>query len=446
MEKNNHKPARKLLVGLLAASLIPLAAAIFLLQPSPTQGALLIAWDVLAVLIAWRLLESTLPASYNEWMRRGSNPIEFVERLLRPVEDFITNISNSTQPEKDDILRQRLHRRLDALAKRRNLLPEGGDAKDVTVLISDLRGFTFIADNYSAAEVVKSLNRYFTRMTQIISQYGGTVDKFIGDSIMAIFAKKENERDDAESAVCCAVEMQIAMNAINNENLSLGMPSIFMGVGINSGRVIAGKIGSDLHSEYTVIGKEVNLASRIEASSLRGQILISYSTYALTKNIVQVKEPFSVSVKGKRDSILLYEVKGIGSPYNLIVPEREARRTTRVQINLPFQFQIYEGKVMTSDLYNGVILDIGAGGMLAATKAKIKPHLNIKFRIKGWLGNNQEISGIQTSDIYGKILRVKRINGEYEVNIEFTIIDPQDTAAIKELVNSVLDKSAPVEK
>src|SRR5210317_1840786 len=151
-----------------------------------------------------------------------------------------------------------------------NSLPE---SKYVTILISDIRGFTAMSENYSPSSIIEQLNRYLTIMNEIIiTQYGGTIDKFMGDSVMALFGAPESKSDDIERALNCAVDMQMAMDKINETNKAMGLPNLFMGIGINSGKVIAGKIGSELHSEYTVIGDEVNLASRISAYSMRGQI------------------------------------------------------------------------------------------------------------------------------------------------------------------------------
>lgn len=430
------KPGKKLLIGLFAASLIPLSAATLLLKPDSHATLILFACNITAVLVAWRLLEEILPATYDEWRRRKGRPDKFVERLVQPVEEFIQRIRKNEHPEEDDELRQRLHRRLDGLAKRRNLLPAGGVTREVTILISDLRGFTIITENYSASEVVGVLNRYFTRMTEIITRHGGRVDKFIGDSVMALFPASVSRPNDSERAVCCAAEMQYAMDELNQGNESLGMPTIYMGIGINTGRVVAGKIGSDLYSEYTVVGKEVNLASRIESSTLRGQILISESTYLQARDLISVKDPFNVSVKGKRNPIRLYELTAVGEPYNLIVPEREIRKSLRADVNFPLQFQVCEGKTITSDYYHGRVLNISADGMLVRSATKMNQHLDIKFRV----GTN--ILGRESDDIYGKILRVKKDNiGRYEMNVEFTVINPKDSVAIKELVNQVIDST-----
>lgn len=170
----------------------------------------------------------------------------------------------------------------------------------VTILLSDLRGFTAIAAKYSAPELMATLNRYLEKMSEIILDHGGTIDKFMGDAVMAVFGAPNEHDNDIEEAISCAIEMQIAMNGINEENEAYGIAPLYMGIGINTGEVVAGNLGSRLHSEYTVIGDQVNLASRVEVHSLRGQILLSEHTYQKTKDFIETGNINDVSVKGKQ--------------------------------------------------------------------------------------------------------------------------------------------------
>jgi len=436
------KPETKLLVGLSMTSLITLVAAICILQPSALCAAGLTLCSVLAVLGVRRFLAHTIlsrpvapstePSTSQQWPQRTGDPDKLVDRLVSSIEDFVGNLRENREPSDVARVRQELHHRLGHVVEETTGLPLGSQALEVTVVLSDLRGFSVITEGYSPGQVVDVLNRYFDRMCEIIYRYGGTVDKFMGDCIMALFGAPVSRPSYIEHAACCAVEMQIAMDAFNKENEKLGMPTFYMGIGINTGEVIAGKIGSDLHSEYTVIGNEVNLASRIEAYTLRGQILISEKTFSRIKNLVRVENPIYVSVKGKREPTPLYELLSIGEPYNLQVPEREARRSLRVEVSIPFEFQILEGKVVRPETYEGRILNISSGGMFASTLAEVESYFNMRFRLEF------NILGVKSSDIYGKILRVKKSVELYEMNIEFTAINPQDRNAIKELVDKMV--------
>ncbi len=184
------------------------------------------------------------------------------------------------------------------------------DSRQVTIHISDLRGFTSVAEKYTALGMVELLNRYFERMSEIIIRHGGTIDKFMGDAIMVLFGAPIVRDDDIEAALACAIEMQIAMDDINGQNKAYGIAPLYMGIGINTGEVVVGHLGSTLHSEYTVIGDQVNLASRVEAHSLRGQILLSENTYLLARDFIETGDVNEVKVKGKKSSLRIYELLG----------------------------------------------------------------------------------------------------------------------------------------
>ena len=146
---------------------------------------------------------------------------------------------------------------------------EGFSSRDITILLADLRGFTSICSAYPAGIVLRLLNRCLITMSEIVFQYQGAIDKFMGDSIMVLFDGTNSPEDAARRAVLCAVDMQIAMDELNEHYKQFGFPELYLGVGINTGPVMAGVLGSELYSAYTVIGDEVNLASRIESFSLR---------------------------------------------------------------------------------------------------------------------------------------------------------------------------------
>ena len=178
-------------------------------------------------------------------------------------------------------------------------MKKGWAARDVTVLLADLRGFSAIVDSNPGRKVVDVLNRYLVRMCEIADVNGGTVDKFIGDAVMLVFNAPNNQGHHARHAVTCAVQMQLAMEGINRENASGGFPPLYMGIGINSGRVMAGPLGPPLHVEYAVIGDDVNVASRIESFSLRGQVLIGEATFEQCAGFVATKARMDIFVKGK---------------------------------------------------------------------------------------------------------------------------------------------------
>ena len=190
----------------------------------------------------------------------------------------------------------------------------GGEEKEVTVLFCDLRGFTSLSEKLSPAEVVSLLNTYFTRMIEVISAHQGMVDKFIGDAIMALFGAPIRRENDPLLAVQCALEMQRQMKILNVERTNKGLPPLTMGIGINTGAVIAGNIGSLHRMEYTVIGDTVNIASRLEGASRIGDVLITEATYLKIKDDVQVTRLEPMIFKGKSAQINVYRVDGLVAP------------------------------------------------------------------------------------------------------------------------------------
>ena len=160
--------------------------------------------------------------------------------------------------------------------------------------------------------MVGLLNEYFAEMVEVISRNGGTLNKFLGDCILAIFGAPVSYGNDAVRAVRTALEMMEKMVEFNRTLVEKGKPALNIGVGINTGRVVVGNIGSTERMEYTVIGDAVNVASRLEAlnKELETNILISHSTYQQVKEVIQVKRLKLVRVKGKEKSVWVYEVIG----------------------------------------------------------------------------------------------------------------------------------------
>lgn len=211
----------------------------------------------------------------------------------------------------------------DTLLESPGALTLGGEKRFVTILMSDLRGFTPLSEILDADEVVTMLNRFLGRMVDVIFKHKGTIDEFIGDAILVIFGAPlpGEPRQDARRALACAIEMQQAMKELNAENRELGKPELAMGVGINSGEVVVGNIGSQRRMKYSVVGSPVNLAARIESFTLGGQILISDTTLSYVQDIARVDGQLRVKVKGVDGPVSIFDVGGIGEPYNLYLPE-----------------------------------------------------------------------------------------------------------------------------
>ncbi|MFH1449726.1 MAG: adenylate/guanylate cyclase domain-containing protein [bacterium] len=184
----------------------------------------------------------------------------------------------------------------------------GGEKKEVTILFSDIRKFTTMSEQLLPEKVVFILNRYFTSMSKIIFEYEGTLDKFIGDGIMAFYGAPIYTPDHTKKAVFTALKMREELKRLNEEFKREDISTLNIGIGINTGEVVVGNIGSKERMEYTVIGDNVNLCSRLQSLSQEGQIIISESTYQKIKDLVEVIKLEAVKVKGKKDFIQVYEV------------------------------------------------------------------------------------------------------------------------------------------
>jgi class 3 adenylate cyclase len=185
----------------------------------------------------------------------------------------------------------------------------GGDLREVTIMMSDIRGFTALSERLAPAQVVTMLNRYLGVMTDIIMEHQGTIDEFIGDAILAVFGAPQRREDDADRAARCALAMQSAMGEINAQNESEGLPRIQTGIALNTGDVIAGNIGSERRSKYGFVGHPMNVTSRIEDLSAGGEILVSDSTLQKLTIAVNVSDTQELKVKGIDQSIIIHKIR-----------------------------------------------------------------------------------------------------------------------------------------
>jgi adenylate cyclase len=200
---------------------------------------------------------------------------------------------------------------VDRILQHQDGLKLGGEKKEVTVFFSDIRGFTPMSEVLSAEEVVHLLNEYFTAMTTIIFKYEGTLDKFMGDAIMAVYGAPIDMADHAERAVLAAIEMSEKMKELQAKWKLEGKREVNIGIGINTGEVVVGNIGSNERMEYTAIGDNVNLTQRLESVAEKGQILISAATYEKVKHKVNATVLDPIKVKGKVEKVLAYSVVGL---------------------------------------------------------------------------------------------------------------------------------------
>ncbi len=296
----------------------------------------------------------------------------------------------------------------------------GGERRKITILTSDLRGFTALSERLQPEEVVRVLNLYLKHISAVITKYQGTIDKYMGDGILVLFGAPTARENDTERAVACAVAMQLAMEAINQEVTKLGFPELQMGIGVNTGDVVLGNIGSEAHTEYSVIGRDVNLAYRIESYTIGGQIMVSESTVTKVKSMVKIDGQKQVLPKGVKEPITIYEIGGIYGKHNLFLTKKEAQLLP-IFPPIPVKYTLLEGKHIDENVFDGSLIKLSEQGAEMESNQRRRDDRpsdlsNIKLNL---LNEDQVTYG---GDIYAKV--VSSQNNNQIVYIYFTSLAP----------------------
>ena len=186
-----------------------------------------------------------------------------------------------------------------------------GERREVTVLFCDVRGFTSISERLAPEEVVSLLNAFYTLMIDTTFKHDGTLDKFLGDGVMAVFGAPIYHTDHTLRALRTALAMQAGIRDLSARRVAEGQPPLRVGIGVNAGSAVAGSVGTEERMEYTVIGDSVNLASRLESYARPGQILITDHTYEVVKDDIDARALGRLKVRGKEEELEVYEVLGV---------------------------------------------------------------------------------------------------------------------------------------
>ncbi len=195
------------------------------------------------------------------------------------------------------------------IAQQEGAVQLGGQKRPVVIFFSDIRGFTPLSETMGPDEIATLLTEYFTEMVEIVFEHSGTLDKFMGDAIMALWGAPIAHADDADRAMKCALDQLVSLEKLNKKWKAQGRPELGIGIGINFGEVFAGNIGSDRRLEYTVIGDAVNIASRLCSTAGPNEILISESFYQALKHPPKVEALEPIQVKGKTKKVPVYRAK-----------------------------------------------------------------------------------------------------------------------------------------
>lgn len=186
-----------------------------------------------------------------------------------------------------------------------------GESREVTIMFADIRGFTAMTEHADAHDIVKLLNAYFEVMVEVIFRYNGTLDKYVGDEIMALFGVPVRHPDSDTNAVECAIAMMHALQTFNIDRLNRNLPAIQIGIGMNSGSCVYGALGSSKTLQYTVIGDAVNTAARLCSVAKAGEIIISEETFHRVGHHIDAQALPNVRVKGKAEELAIYRVTGL---------------------------------------------------------------------------------------------------------------------------------------
>ncbi|MCA9600923.1 MAG: FHA domain-containing protein [Myxococcales bacterium] len=239
--------------------------------------------------------------------------LHLFENIARQAAIAIQNSLYAKKLEQEAVTRERFLRLLspdiaDQVLSGKLEVKKGGELRETTVLFSDIRGFTSMSETRDPQSVVEMLNEYFELMVEIIFRHEGTLDKFVGDEIMALFGSPVSHKDDAHRAVRTGLEMMHALSEFNRTRESEGEIPIQIGIGINSGEVVAGYLGSSRALEYTVIGDVVNTGARLCSLAKSGEVIISEATYARVKDRFDTQALPAAPVKGKAQPLKIYRV------------------------------------------------------------------------------------------------------------------------------------------
>jgi adenylate cyclase len=318
---------------------------------------------------------------------------------------------------------------VDTLLASPDALQLGGERREITVLLSDLRGFSSLCERLSPEQVVAILNTYLGAMAEVIDRHRGSINEFLGDAILAIFGAPIAQDDHAERAVACALEMQMAMDSVNITLQAQGLPAIEMGIGVHTGECVVGNIGSDKRAKYGIVGTPVNLASRIESYTVGGQVLVSEHTAGRVGDRLRARGSFRVLPKGAREALTILDVRGLvrsgpDTPGHLLILPDPVVHRRLLAAPVAVRFIVLEGKDAGGEAHEANLVSIDDRGD-AELAAVVVPDLlaNLKVNLPG--------RGVDDEDAYSKVVARSPEHGSFRARL--SAIPPRHAAILREL-------------
>lgn len=312
----------------------------------------------------------------------------------------------------------------------RDGLELGGESRELSILMSDLRGFTALTAEMDPQRVIIFLNRYLGKMIEILMDHRGVIDEIIGDGILAFFGAPEPMADHPEQAVACALRMQAAMAEINAANEADGFPHLEMGIAVNTGDVVVGNIGSERRTKYGIVGAQVNFTGRMESYSVGGQVLISPSTYDRLSHLVEVRDILQVGLKGVPDPVQLYDIRGMHGPWQITLPEV---KTELAALNLPLSVRLYriKNKIVTGTLDVAWISHLSHTEALVEFRGELQEWDDVRVHLLDATG--QEIPG----KIFAKVVSLTRLDDHRnQARVRFTSVSPETYTFFRQAIES----------
>ena len=352
--------------------------------------------------------------------------------------DFSTAFNRMTQQLKDSY--QQLERRnefirktfgrytsdevVEALLDTPDGLKLGGEKREVTILMSDLRGFTALAERLEATEVVSLLNHYLSAMVEVIQQNGGTIDEIIGDAILVLFGAPLATPDAGRRAVLCALGMQKAMGSVNEHNLHTGWPEIQMGIAVHTGDVVVGNIGSTKRSKYGVVGRTINTTARIESFTVGGQVIVSPTLIQVAGPGLLLGDEVEVHAKGMREALRCRQLLGHEDHPELGL-EEEAGCALLAE-PMPVRYVLLAGKHFNEQMEPATLLALSQRRAVMEPAGPLSPYSNLLLRLEAESGEEQ------VPELYAKVLRPLNESGN-RCFIHFTSVPPGVRARLDRL-------------
>lgn len=321
-------------------------------------------------------------------------------------------------------------------------LKMGGERRKITILTSDLRGFTAISERLPPERVVKILNFYLGYMADVITRYQGTIDEFMGDGILVLFGAPTVREDDPRRAIACSIAMQQAMTEVNAQMREWEMPELEMGIGINTGEVVVGNIGSEKRTKYGVVGSQVNLTYRIESYTTGGQILVPENTLKEAGDNIRIDGQKEVSPKGVTKPITIYDIGGIGGEYQLFLEKEEEIFFSLAQ-PLLLRYMVLEGKHIGAEATPGKLLRLSnKGGEIQLESndsvEKPTPLQNIKLNFLNLEASDPNAANDEVSiseDVYAKVM--EKEGTERNFYVKFTAKPPKINEKLQEIYQTL---------